>query len=127
MTSSESGFQNADGIEAKADDPGRRVDRQFLTELLQTTLVSRNPAETLESGDLDALREVYRRHHTEPFGLDPVSIDLVRAMLESYYKTWTGATTLLTAMSADIAQSLFDNPACRQRLERLWTQLGEVS
>jgi len=109
------------------------LDRKFLQEVLQKALVAPHPAESVISADLEALREVARNHRGKPFGLEPISVELVRAALKSYFSSRRdgipsrkGSGDFWDAISREIARSLYDDPVFQERLRALWIRLGEA-
>ena len=77
------------GWQARGDSPvsrGQVPDLDLLKKMLQKVLAAPNPAEMVLPEDLEALMEVARSHRGEPFELVPVSVDLVQAILKSFFK-----------------------------------------
>jgi hypothetical protein len=100
--------------------------RKYLENILQQALMDPAAAGTVDPADLARLREVARRRREWKFCLQPVSVELVQALLESYFHGWSDSAETWRAMSAEVAQSLFDDPQCHERLKRLWLQLTEA-
>ncbi|SRR6266540_1752794 len=99
--------------------PGREVLESLLARAL------RAPGESGGESPLDveALRAVAGRHREEPFALDPMVVEMVNAVLRSYFKGWSRSEDDWRGMSLQIARTLFEDPAGRGRLERLWNHL----
>jgi len=101
-------------------------ERGLLEKVLQQTL-SGGAAVKLDPGDLEALRKVARTHRGKPLVLDPVAVELVYAILCVQFPEQFRSAVTAKAMSAEIARALIDDPTGRQRLEAIWTDLGESS
>jgi hypothetical protein len=106
---------------------GDSVSRRVLEDVLKQTASLYSFEPPTDPGDLVVLKDVARRHPRAPFALDPVVVQLVRALLgRQLAGLWTSEDHL-NAVSAQIAETLFENPETNERLEKLWTRLiGEV-
>ncbi len=130
MSSSAFDPQDADGapqpVPAEADSSdGRPYDRALLERVLQETLTDDDLHETLTAVDKAALLEVATRHKNQPLSLDPVVVELVRAVLRTHFETLSDSEDLWRTISAEIGQALWDDPAARSRLETFWRHLCE--
>ncbi|MBI4586190.1 MAG: hypothetical protein HY717_19440 [Planctomycetes bacterium] len=106
---------------------GRAGDLKFFQDILQHTLVSPNPAETVTPEEYEALLEVARRHRGEPLGLDPIAVELVQAMLKSYFRISKELPELWNDMAHEIARTLYEDKTLSERLTRLWSKLVEAA
>ena len=101
-------------------------ERELLEKVLRETLRDHSP-DAMDPADLDALRQVAQHYRGQPLVLEPITVELVEAVLGVQFPDRPQASPSWKAMSESIAQSLFDDPASRQRLEGIWTRLAEIS
>jgi hypothetical protein len=99
---------------------------ESLEDLLKHTLRAENVEVALSAEDRRALAEVVRRHRGEPLALEPVAVELVQAMLSSFFASWGKDRALWRPMAQDIASSLYDDPPSQERLQRIWLHLCET-
>jgi hypothetical protein len=95
--------------------------QQVLAETRETLLLD----EPLAAGDQQALAEVARRHRGRPLTLEPVARELVSAILRNHFSGLPGFLRGEQSLSAQVAQSLMEDPVARERLEAFWVRLGE--
>jgi hypothetical protein len=86
----------------------------------EATLRSGDP---LEVADVEAIRQVARRHPDAPLALNPIVVELVQAMLQAQFRAHPDWLPVWQNASGVIARTLFDDPSCRERLEVLWGRL----
>ncbi len=98
-------------------------DRALLESVLRQTLEEGRSPEELESPEKAALLDVAGRHRGEPLSLDPIVAELVAALLTTYFRNLSGSPEFWSRISGEIAQSLFDDPVARLRLEAFWNRL----
>ena len=98
----------------------------LLKNILQRTLVSPNPIDSLTSSDMDALRDVVRCNRDEPFGFEPIGVDLVKAVLSTFFDSFGGSTELHSTVARSVAKTLFEDEIQRDRMRTLWRQLLEA-
>ncbi len=98
-------------------------------DLLETVL---RETEELLDGDQapdgrekDALRDVARRHGGDPLCLDPVTVELVQAVVGSRFRSRPDSVDFWREMVLQVARSLFDDPVSHERLRALWARLRE--
>ncbi|HWA97557.1 MAG TPA: hypothetical protein VG713_03670 [Pirellulales bacterium] len=94
---------------------------EALERILDQTL--RSAQDPAGPDDPTMFDEVARAHAGEPFTVEPIAVDLVRAALRSQMNA--GWSPALEGASKCIAVSLCDDPTSRQRLERLWSTLSK--
>ncbi len=75
--------------------------------------------------EMDALREVARRHINQALNNDPVMIELVRVLLQKRFEFSSGDESQQESISREIASCLHDAPALRQRLNNFWDGLRD--
>jgi hypothetical protein len=96
----------------------------LLEQILRRTLSAEQyAADAIELACVQALREVGRRRRGEPLSLEPVTVELVTAALQTFFDGMTHWQTTVAAVS----QTIFDDPVAHDRLSALWDQLAELS
>ena len=111
------------GENARPFRSGDSVSRRVLEDVLKQTASLYSFETPTNPADLEPLREVAHRLSGMSFGLSPVVVELVRAMLRRQLKgLWTSEEQLI-AVSDRVAETLFENPDTNERLEKLWTRL----
>jgi hypothetical protein len=105
---------------------GRTYERSLLESVLQQTLEDSEAGVPLEDADSQALSEVVRRHRGQPLTLEPIAVELVQAVLWTHYGRLASSPEFWRTVSAEVAQTLFDDPVASPRLERLWHRLGRI-
>jgi hypothetical protein len=104
------------------------AERALLESVLQWTEATLWADDPLEAADVDALRQVARRHPGAPLSPDPVAVELVQAMLQTQFAVHADWLPVWQGASGVIAQTLFEDPGARERLEVLWSRLvGELT
>lgn len=103
---------------APADD-----EKSLLDQVLRQTEQSADERDTADRAVWGRLLGVAERHSGEPFGLEPVLVEMVDASLESQFGTGIDPETRRAACRR-IAQTLFDDPTSRERLELLWNHIS---
>jgi hypothetical protein len=131
MSSSSSGSSGAadlpQGSPAESASPaGRPYDRSLLENVLRQTLEDSEAGMPLEGADKEALLQVAQRHRQEPFSLEPIVVELVQAVLRTHFDKRSDSSEFWGVVSAQIAQTLFEDPVASPRLERLWRRLGRM-
>jgi hypothetical protein len=96
-----------------------------IEEALRRGLLASDADAPPASEDLDALRAVARTHKGEPFALAPVCVELVRAMLRSCFGPCAKSEDALDPIARRVAETLFDDPFFKARMESLWMRLCE--
>ncbi len=105
--------------------PDTPPDRGLLEEVVRQTLAAEEENAARDRLIAECLREVRARHAGRPLTLDPVVLDLVDAVLEREFAGDGRRRAMWRGVSRQVAQTVYDDPACRQRLEGLWSRLGE--
>jgi hypothetical protein len=99
------------------------TDRTLLESVLQWTEATLSADDPLEAADVEALRQVARRHPATPLSRDPVVVELVQAMLRTQFSVHADWLPVWQSASGLIAETLFEDPVWRDRLEVLWSRL----
>ncbi len=100
-----------------------RLETTLLETVLRQTLAGdeENP---LSDRQRAALMDVARRWQGAAFSQEPVLLELVGSVLQvEFLGSWDEVE--LRTVSQRIAQSLFEDPAARCRVEALWTRICE--
>lgn len=101
--------------------------RGLLESVLRQTLQESSSPEDLDPTEKAALMEVAARHRGAALTPDPIVVELVEAILTAHFRNLSGSAELFSSISGEIAQSLFDDPAARPRLEAFWDRLCTTS
>ena len=126
--SSDEGFQRpfADQPEpAPSDESPDQSD--LMDRVLEETLAAADAGASLDPGELEALKEVARRHANEPLTLSPVATELVEAVLSTRFGRLRDKVEQWQSISSAIAETLMDDPSSRDRLQSLWARLSEAT
>jgi hypothetical protein len=91
--------------------------------LQQSGLAGEGVPEKLAS--FEDLLAVARRRRGEPFACDPIGIELVQTVLDRPFRAMVAGDEQWRTMTAQIAQTLCDDPDAHDRLSTLWRRLGE--
>jgi hypothetical protein len=130
MRTESSSSSNSDDRQPKAAEaPASPAPLGLRADLLERVIRETIADSSLEtSGDLrEKLLEVARRYPQSQLELDPVVIDLVKAVLGPQFARSVEGLTGGDEMATCIAQTLFADAAARERLNSLWTNLSEAS
>jgi hypothetical protein len=136
MSHADRGF-SAPGHARSADDAGHvnksAPEERLLEVILQETerLLERSGkteqnAPPADPDDMTAIWRVAQRHSGEPFSLHPIAKELTEAVLEKTYRPRVGSAAAWDALTTRIAQTLFDDPGARERLQAMWERLSET-
>lgn len=99
------------------------IDSSLLEEVLRRTLEAAESLDAFEASDLKPLLEVAERHRGRPLELEPVAVDLVDAALRDYFRQGPGGMDEWRQISRRVAETLFEDPTARERLEAFWNRL----
>ena len=131
MSASTPGPQDApDRPQSASERPGspsdRTCDRTLMERVLRRTLQENDAGARLEDADQEALLQVTARYRNQPFSLEPIAVEMVSAVLQTHFQKLFDSAGFWRMVSAEIAQTLFDDPLARPRLEGLWHRLCRV-
>jgi hypothetical protein len=101
------------------------VDRGLLEKVVEQTLLSLGGSEPSSPEDKAALREVARRHNGRSFGLEPVAVEMVEAVLRDQLEQLRTHQSR-RAMVVEIATTLYEDQDSHDRLLALWNKLCEA-
>lgn len=100
---------------------------ELLRHVIEETLGAATLDEPVDQRDVEALRAVAVRYAGQSLCLNPIAVELVRALLTRRWGATVAAAHLsLDDMAWEIAAALLDAPASRARVRQLWLRLGEV-
>jgi hypothetical protein len=102
--------------------PRAAADDGLLETVLQQTLAVLSAEESVDPSTKAALLTVARRYAGQSLVLEPIAVELVDAALPRLFAGESPAL-LRSRLTAQIAQTLMDDPVARPRLESLWTHL----
>lgn len=122
FASSGDGDKNRNEFRETAEDP-QLPDPSILEDVLRETIAS--DADLIQPEQMEALRDVARRHATASFEIDPIGVGLAEAILITNYKDLCVSDEKWRAMSLHVAESLFEADNIRQRVRDFWRQLCE--
>ncbi len=99
---------------------------QALLELvLQQTMAAYAETQHAPESVRDALRSVASRFHGELLSFEPCLVALVEAVIREPFAGWVPQGPPWEALCRRVAQTMYDDPTARARLESLWRQLQE--
>jgi hypothetical protein len=132
VSHSASGPQDAAGAPQPASDKtpsrsGETYDRTLLESVLRQTLEENGSGVPLDDAETAALLQVAGRYRGQPCTLEPVAAELVQAVLQTHFQELSKSLEFWRTVSAQIAQTVFDDPVARTRLEELWHRLSGVT
>jgi hypothetical protein len=93
--------------------------------LQQTGLAQQGEGVPEKLDSFDSLLDVARRRRGEAFACDPIGMELVETVLRKPFRAMIASDEQWRSMTAQIAQTLCDDPAAHERLRTLWRRLGE--
>lgn len=130
MSAASAGDRSESGVPGQAwqDAPSkedRSPDRGLLEEVVRRTLADSAGLPEVDVALVSCLREVATRHRGQAMVLDPVVFELVEAVLRRQFDADGRWADTWRALSRQIGETLFDDPVCRDRLQRFWDHLGE--
>jgi len=94
-----------------------------LEEILNWSVL--DPAQEARGPAWEPFLAVARRYPGAPCALDPIAVELVHAALQERFSAQPRAAALWRDLAETIAQTLWEDPAARGRLELLWAHLAE--
>lgn len=103
----------------------RLAEEDLLDRILEETRLGETAVDEEGAEGLRALRQAAVRHPGAAFSLEPVAVELVRAVVGPAYRKLAGSEEAWQVMTQKIAQTLFDDLRTRRRLEILWQRLCE--
>jgi len=113
--------QSADRDEPRPVAP----DPALLERVLEETL-SEDAVANLDSAALRAMGEVAGRFRGAALAIDPIAVELVKALLKTHFTGFRISDALWEEVSRQIATTLCEAPDTQAKLERLWSQLSEL-
>ena len=104
--------------------PSQTGEQAWFERVLEETERLLSAQDALEPRQIEALKEVARRHPGERLALDPIAVELVLAILSVQFGALALPEPVWQEAASQIAQALLEDPVARPRLEALW---GHVS
>ena len=121
-----SGSPESASTNAESTNDDRLPSRDLLESVLNETLTGRSVRDSMSRTTLAALQEVAKRHRGQPLILEPVAVELVRALLRLKFPKQPVTSREWKFMSNRIAQTMLDDPVARERLRVFWSRLTEM-
>ncbi len=104
-----------------AEGPAAPISLDSVLERTERLLSGNEP---LEVADIEAVRDVARRYPNEPLSLEPIVVELVRAILHVHFRALPSWHSAWHDASRHVAETLFEDPVSRERLAALWGALS---
>jgi hypothetical protein len=104
--------------------PPTSADPALLRSVLDQTFRRWRANEPVDPADMAALHEVARRHRGMPICLEPVTIDLVGAVLQNNFRKLVPDDRQWTDLVHQVASAIYEDPPSHERLRTLWADLG---
>lgn len=101
------------------------AEAKLLEAVLQETANGFGGAEPLDPQTKEAFFDVARRYRGRPLDFDPTLVELVRVALRGLLHPDRDGVEFCRQLSVRVAQTLYEDPPARQRLERFWSRLAE--
>ena len=98
-------------------------DRAAFEEVLKETLNQESSQATIGADGLAALTQVAQRYPGSKLTLEPIAVELVDSILEIRINRQGRPASFWHEMSKQIAVSLYESPASKERLVILWNSL----
>lgn len=114
-----------DSAPSDGSSAGESLGRELLDSVLRQTAQAETASDAPTASDLSALRDVAERHRGKPLTCQPVVVELVQAVLKEQFEPVVASTESWSTMCAGIAQTLYEDPVSRDRLDSLWSRLME--
>jgi hypothetical protein len=97
----------------------------LLEQVLASTPLSAGEVNALPPEELEAVKQVARRHPGRMFSARPVLEELIEAMVGKQLRGMVASPAARASLVSEIAQTLYDDDATRARLEAIWQRLAE--
>ncbi|NOX55950.1 MAG: hypothetical protein GXP27_16205 [Planctomycetes bacterium] len=119
----DSGYQDSDQA---PEDNGRVDESSLLEEVLNQTAAASQAAGRAIDPVLRPFLNLAERYRDRPFQLDPVLVELVEVALRQEFSERALPPATRQRISRHIAETIFEDPVCHERLERFWNRLIAV-
>lgn len=100
-------------------------EKTLLDDVVQQTLLSLGADQAVHDADVSALRAVAERYSGQPLTLEPVTVELVRAMVRTPFRSLAASVEEWEQMTLSIAGTLYNHAPSRERLTSLWSRLSQ--
>jgi len=130
QTMTSSGLPSDDQSQPSFAEPGDgnsppACDDDLMEQVLAETLAAASGGSPLDPREVEVLKNVARRYPGRAVECDPMVIELVQALLAFRLPRLADGSPRWQQMTGQIAETLWDDPVGRQRLESLWRQLRQ--
>lgn len=102
-----------------------KADPALLEKVLLQTQSAAESLDPTSNVDVARLRAVAHRRKDLPLTLEPVVVEMVRAVMAVDFAGLENDPDRFRALTIDIARALMEDPAAVKRLEGLWSKLRE--
>jgi hypothetical protein len=126
MAASASGPSGSSGNVRPFREPAEATDGQLLEKVLEQTLARINEGVLFEAPDMNALKEVARRHRGQRLSLDPVAVELVQAAMRPQFGSLALTPQVWQQLTTQVARMLVEDPTAHDRLQGFWDRLSQV-
>jgi hypothetical protein len=117
---SETHYRADSAAAARGASPEDTAAQALLELVLQQTMAAYAETQNAPESVRDALRSVASRFHGELLSFEPCLVALVEP-----FARWVPKGPPREALCRRVAQTMYDDPTARARLESLWRQLQE--
>jgi hypothetical protein len=120
------GEQPSHELQRAAETRDKTEHQSLLEQVLQTTLaLGRGGNDPLSPEELRTLTSIAHRRKAEPLSVE-TTMELVQAVLRLRYRSLAESRDQWERMTRQIAETIFDDPQTKERLESLWALLCEA-
>jgi hypothetical protein len=102
------------------------TDPALLEKVLERTRSAAESTDAADSADIQRLRSIAHRRKGQPLVVEPVVVEMVRAVLGAEFAGLDKDPERFRDMTLQIARTLMDDPAACKRLESMWRKLNET-
>ncbi len=106
---------------------GDSVPRRVLEAILRETDAITASEREASGITIEALTSVVQRFHGQPFQVETILPELVRASLRDQFPTMGLSEDQMNDVVANVARALAENPDSLQRTEGLWNRLSAAT
>jgi len=123
----QSGHEQEQSYRSEAEQPTAanqaEQERRLLDEVLRQTQAAFDSHETDDLAEMGPFLDVAKRHADSELTLEPVVLELVKAALAETIGALPGKDDQPDRIPLKIATTLFEDPACHDRLVVFWSRL----
>jgi hypothetical protein len=98
-------------------------DRALFDAVLRETEAAFRVGDPADAELLADLRQVARAFPGRTYAPEPIGVEMVRVILDRQVSRTVASSRIWRGVCDAVAETLSSDPAARERLERLWTQI----